>query len=388
MKVYEVGGCVRDRLLGREPKDIDYVVVGSSFKEMVAAGYTPIDATFPIFVKDGNEYALARTERKTGEGYRGFEVYYGREVTLVEDLMRRDLTINAIAWDPDTQSYIDPSGGIRDLITRTARPVSIEAFVEDPLRVFRALRFAAVYELTISVELIQAIQRVVNGKEIETVAPERVFLELKKVVESAPNELHIYQYLMRLREWVPHLNTPSLDLMSTHCEYFPLDVYSTDTHRWWCVARLCAGDTSFLEAIKAPNAIIKRVELLNLVDRIATAPGTGQKFDLMAVLIYRINRCSPEALTWNQVIEFLESCRGLYVGEWRSPTLFQRLYEAYHSVNASDILSEVKHPGEVGKRLDQQRKSSMKLAYLSCIGAIVNNEQWDVNVHETKAIAR
>lgn len=388
MKIYEVGGCVRDRLLGREPKDIDYVVVGSSLEEMVVAGYTPIDATFPIFVKDGNEYALARTERKTGEGYRGFEVFYSREVTLIEDLMRRDLTINAIAWDQDTQSYIDPSGGIRDLITRTARPVSVDAFIEDPLRVFRALRFAAVYELTISVELIQAIQRVVNGKEIETVAPERIFLELKKVVESAPNELHIYQYLMRLREWIPHLNTPSLDSMSTNCEFFPLDVYNTDIHRWWCVARLCAGDTSFLESIKAPNAIVKRVELLNLVDRIATAPGTGRKFDLMATLIYKVNRCSPEALTWSQVIDFLETCRPLYVGEWRSPTLFQRLYEAYHSVNVSDILSVAEHPGAIGKLLDEQRKSRMKLAYLSNIGAIINNEQWDVNVHETKAIAR
>lgn len=145
MQVYKVGGAVRDRLLGLPVTDIDRVVVGATTEEMLARGFRPVGADFPVFLhpKTGEEYALARTERKSGRGYGGFTFYASPEVTLEEDLIRRDLTINAMAED-DQQNLTDPYHGQRDLQARILRHVS-PAFAEDPLRVLRVARFAARY---------------------------------------------------------------------------------------------------------------------------------------------------------------------------------------------------------------------------------------------------
>ena len=146
MDVYLVGGAVRDKLLNRPSKDRDWVVVGATPEQMKAAGYQQVGADFPVFLHPSSkeEYALARTERKSGRGYTGFEVSASPEVTLTEDLQRRDLTINAIAEDPEGQ-IIDPFQGQRDLNQRLLRHVS-PAFAEDPLRVLRTARFAARYQ--------------------------------------------------------------------------------------------------------------------------------------------------------------------------------------------------------------------------------------------------
>ena len=143
MKIYEVGGAVRDELLGLPVKDRDYVVVGATPEEMTRLGYRPVGKDFPVFLhpQSHDEYALARTERKTARGYRGFQVYAAPDVTLEQDLMRRDLTINAIAKDENGE-IIDPYGGERDLRDRVLRHVSA-AFAEDPVRVLRVARFAA-----------------------------------------------------------------------------------------------------------------------------------------------------------------------------------------------------------------------------------------------------
>ncbi len=145
MQIYKVGGAVRDRLLGRPVTDIDWVVVGASSDEMLARGYRPVGADFPVFLhpQSGEEYALARTERKSGRGYGGFTFHASPEVTLEEDLTRRDLTINAMAEDEQGR-VIDPYGGQADLEARLLRHVS-PAFAEDPLRVLRVARFAARY---------------------------------------------------------------------------------------------------------------------------------------------------------------------------------------------------------------------------------------------------
>ena len=138
-----VGGAVRDELLGLPVKDRDWVVVGSTPEEMVRRGYRPVGADFPVFLhpETHEEYALARTERKSGKGYRGFTVHADPGVTLEEDLRRRDLTVNAIARGPDG-TLVDPFGGARDLQAKVLRHVS-EAFAEDPVRVLRVARFAA-----------------------------------------------------------------------------------------------------------------------------------------------------------------------------------------------------------------------------------------------------
>src|SRR5690242_12388676 len=141
MQVYCVGGAVRDELLGLAVKDHDYVVVGATPEQMEAEGYKPVGKDFPVFLhpKTHEEYALARTERKTAKGYKGFQVYAAPEVTLEEDLARRDLTINAIAKD-DHGKLIDPFNGVADLKAKILRHVS-DAFIEDPVRILRAARF-------------------------------------------------------------------------------------------------------------------------------------------------------------------------------------------------------------------------------------------------------
>ena len=144
MKAYVVGGAVRDRLLGLPVNDRDWVVVGSTPEAMVEAGYTPVGRDFPVFLhpQTHEEYALARTERKSGRGYLGFVVLASPEVTLAQDLARRDLTINAIAEDPATGELIDPFNGQQDLQQRLLRHVG-PAFVEDPVRLLRLARLAA-----------------------------------------------------------------------------------------------------------------------------------------------------------------------------------------------------------------------------------------------------
>jgi tRNA nucleotidyltransferase (CCA-adding enzyme) len=146
MKVYLVGGAVRDELLGRPAAERDWVVVGATPEQMGAAGYRQVGKDFPVFLHPatGEEYALARTERKTGRGYHGFETRYSPDVTLEDDLRRRDLTINAMARD-DAGQLIDPHGGQRDLESRTLRHVS-EAFNEDPVRILRVARFLARFQ--------------------------------------------------------------------------------------------------------------------------------------------------------------------------------------------------------------------------------------------------
>ena len=196
MKIYKVGGCVRDRLLGREIKDRDWVVVGSSQQEMEAQGFKKVGKDFPVFLhpKTHEEYALARTERKTGAGYYGFEVDASREVTLEEDLSRRDLTINAIAED-ENGLLIDPFNGQSDLEDGLLRHVS-PAFVEDPLRVLRVARFAARFNFTVVPATFELMREISAGKELLELAPERIWVEL----ERALNEPHPDTFVRTLRD--------------------------------------------------------------------------------------------------------------------------------------------------------------------------------------------
>lgn len=179
MKVYLVGGAVRDQIMGLTVKDRDYVVVGSTSEEMVKLGYKPVGKDFPVFLhpKTHYEYALARTERKVSKGYKGFKVYASKEVTLEEDLERRDLTINAIAKDKRGQ-FIDPFNGIDDIRNKILRHVS-SAFVEDPIRVLRIARFSArFHQFKIHPTTQTILKKIVKNKEIEAVASERVWHEI------------------------------------------------------------------------------------------------------------------------------------------------------------------------------------------------------------------
>lgn len=190
MEIFQVGGCVRDTLLGCEVKDQDYVVVGAKPAEMLALGYKQVGADFPVFLHpvSGEEYALARTERKTAKGYNGFAVNID-QVTLVEDLARRDLTINAIAMDAAGE-LTDPYGGQADLSAKVFRHVS-EAFAEDPVRVLRVLRFHARYgqAWSIAPQTWALMQEMVAGGLLDELTQERIFKEVSRGLMEPHPEL-------------------------------------------------------------------------------------------------------------------------------------------------------------------------------------------------------
>ena len=186
-KVYLVGGAVRDALLGLPAGDNDHVVVGASTQQMLDAGYRQVGRDFPVFLHPhgGEEYALARTERKSARGHAGFTVHADPSVTLEDDLRRRDFTINAIARDADG-NLVDPFGGVRDIQSRTLRHVG-EAFVEDPLRVLRAARFMARFAalgFTIAPETLALMREMAADGELAELVPERVWQELGKALRS------------------------------------------------------------------------------------------------------------------------------------------------------------------------------------------------------------
>lgn len=189
MRTYLVGGAVRDELLGLAPGDRDFVVVGATPKAMHEAGFRQVGRDFPVFLHPdtGEEHALARTERKSGSGYTGFVVHASPDVTLEEDLARRDFTINAIARDEASGKLIDPFGGARDIERRVLRHVG-PAFVEDPLRVLRAARFMARLAplgFGIAPETLALMREMVAGGELATLTPERVWQELSRALRSA-----------------------------------------------------------------------------------------------------------------------------------------------------------------------------------------------------------
>jgi tRNA nucleotidyltransferase (CCA-adding enzyme) len=194
MKRYLVGGAVRDKLLGRPVTEHDWVVVGATPEQMLADGYLQVGANFPVFLhpETKEEYALARNERKTGPGYKGFKVDFSPDIPLEDDLRRRDLTVNAMAED-DNGKIIDPYGGQKDLEQRLLRHVS-PAFVEDPLRVLRVARFMAQlgeFDFHIADETLTLMREIVNNGEMQHLVPERVWAELHKALKSPAPERFI-----------------------------------------------------------------------------------------------------------------------------------------------------------------------------------------------------
>lgn len=190
LQAYVVGGAVRDALLGLPAGDRDWVVVGATPEEMSAAGYSAVGRDFPVFLhpQTHEEYALARTERKSGRGYKGFTVYAAPDVTLEADLRRRDLTINAMARAADGQ-LIDPFGGQRDLQAGVLRHVS-DAFVEDPVRILRVARFAARFGFVVAPETAALMQRMVSEGEADFLVAERVWQEFSRgLCEARPQAM-------------------------------------------------------------------------------------------------------------------------------------------------------------------------------------------------------
>ena len=217
MKIYEVGGAVRDALLDKKAKDKDWVVVGSSPEEMVSNGFKPIGKDFPVFLHPTSkeEYALARTERKTGHGYHGFNFYYGKEVTLEEDLSRRDFTINAIAKDSDG-NIIDPYGGRDDIKNKIFRHVS-DAFSEDPLRAIRLARFHTYEHLkdfVIDKATEKMLEEIVSSGEIANLSSDRIWTETDRAL-SSENPNIFFEVIMEYKMHSPFFNKLRIPICDT-----------------------------------------------------------------------------------------------------------------------------------------------------------------------------
>jgi tRNA nucleotidyltransferase (CCA-adding enzyme) len=193
MQVYLVGGAVRDEQLGLPVNERDWCVVGASPDDMINAGYKPVGKDFPVFLhpQSGEEYALARTERKTAKGYRGFAFNTSPDVTIEDDLSRRDLSINAIAKASDG-TLVDPFGGLKDIKNRVLRHVS-DAFVEDPVRVLRAAKFAARFhdlDFSLATETIQLMRRIVANGEVNALVPDRVWKETESALAAKNTRIY------------------------------------------------------------------------------------------------------------------------------------------------------------------------------------------------------
>ncbi len=212
MKVYLVGGAVRDQLLKIQVKDKDWVVVGSSVKQMLDAGYQQVGQDFPVFLhpKSKQEYALARTEKKQGAGYTGFVCQADETVSLEDDLMRRDLTINAIAQD-ENGNLIDPYNGQKDIQNKILRHVS-PAFIEDPLRVLRVARFAARFAhlgFQVATETLELMREIAASGELEHLTPERIWLETEKALLTHDPQVYfkILKETHALQAFLPELDS-------------------------------------------------------------------------------------------------------------------------------------------------------------------------------------
>ena len=211
MKIYQVGGSVRDEIMGVQPHDYDYCVVGSTIKEMLKLGYQRVGKDFPVFLKDGKEYALARTERKTGNKHTDFKFKFGKKVTIEEDLARRDFTVNAIAKDNDG-NIIDPFNGQKDIKDKILRVVRPDTFIEDPLRVLRMCRFSAQLGFSAEIMTLHLCRQMVDNGMLEHLTPERIWKEIEKALQT-----NHFEYFVNNLSYTKALGVilPEIDVLKT-----------------------------------------------------------------------------------------------------------------------------------------------------------------------------
>lgn len=360
LRVYRVGGAVRDALLGWPVYDNDWVVVGATPDDMRKRGFKPVGRDFPVFLhpETAEEYALARTERKSGHGYAGFEVHASPDVTLEEDLLRRDLTINAIAESTDG-ALTDPFGGQGDIEQRVLRHIS-SAFSEDPLRVLRTARFLARYAslgFKIAPETLALMQEVSQSGELEHLAAERVWVETEKALGEPSPEVY-FTTLKRcnaLAVWWPELEgellTKGLFAMTQAPETSTLAV----AH--WRYAQLVSPLSD-----EQREALAQRLKLPNAVSQLARHGALTHRL-LASVL------SSPSVLHW---LERLDGWRKpAQVGEQLAlvsvlaPEQVKRLDSAWHAarkVSAQALIAEGYQGAALGEELRERRGQAVAAA--------------------------
>lgn len=312
MKTYAVGGSVRDMLMGLPSSDYDYVVVGSTEQEMLDAGFKPAAAFFPVFLhpETGDEYALARKEKKSGVGHTAFTVEFDQGVTLEEDLARRDLTINAMAVDMETSTVIDPFNGQEDLKNEVLRHVS-DAFAEDPLRVIRLARFYARFDqFHIAQETLDMAKSIVTSGEMDTLSTERYWAEFDKMFASTKHPARFIYALwqMGVFEHVSFFN-----------KMFGPDIGSTKLNRLYTIAESVMGikeedRTMFFMALASANnapmekATVETANLSKAVWAARSLPVYGMNGQVMMSFLSSMGAANRESKTLNNMIRLLAKC--------------------------------------------------------------------------------
>ena len=341
MKVFIVGGAVRDELLGLPVKERDYVVVGATPEDMVRQGYKPVGKDFPVFLhpKTHEEYALARTERKSGRGYKGFTVHTSPEVTLEEDLKRRDLTINAIAKAEDG-TIVDPFGGRKDLSSEILKHVS-SAFAEDPVRILRVARFAARFGFSVHPETMALMRQMVDSGETDHLVAERVWQEFAKGLAEAHAEkmFEVLEACGLLRRNLPEITRYPRRFAGSVPARFALLTWPLEESQI----------ESLSNRVRAPNEV-RDLALTAARSRAklrSTTPGALLDLFKTADAFRR-----PERFT-----ELLEVARSADTGI-DAPRI-ERALRAAASVDAGAIAAKAAAPAEIPKLLDQARLTAI-----------------------------
>ncbi|MFC0445312.1 hypothetical protein ACFOD1_08200 [Pseudidiomarina halophila] len=363
MKVYLVGGAVRDKLLGKTVHERDYVVVGATPEEMLARGFRQVGKDFPVFLHPhtDEEYALARTERKSGRGYTGFTVAADPSVTLEQDLQRRDLTINAIA-ETDDGELIDPYGGVADLKARRIRHVSA-AFVEDPLRVLRAARFAARFAddgFVVAAETLELMREISANDELATLANERVWHETVKALKTARPDVY-FQVLKdahALSPWFPELEQDET-FKAVTTRLATLDVASTElVFALWMGELPDTGEVNALcDRLRVPNQWHKLGQL--------ACQWHAAKQSLMQSSV--VIDCLQQADVWRRPERFQQLLE-IWREQGLGATDREKLQLAFHTasdVSAGALLTQARERGEslvgpeIGAAVQQARNAAI-----------------------------
>ncbi len=354
MKAYVVGGAVRDELLGLPLQDKDYVVVGATPEEMVAQGFKPVGKDFPVFLhpQTHEEYALARTERKSGRGYKGFTVHAAPDVTLEDDLRRRDLTINAMAKDPESGALIDPFQGKRDLERKILRHVSA-AFTEDPVRILRVARFAARLGFGVADETMQLMREMVRSGEADYLVPERVWQEFERgLAEPHPEKMFdvldasgLADKLLDGVKPVPEVLVRAAKETRSVPVRFAVIAWP---HKEPEVTTVC-------ERIKAPNEV-RELALLACRNRVALRAAPLATPAALLELLKRTDAFRrPERFR-----DLLQVARLASPGF--DPARLERAAAAAAAVDAGAIAAQAGSPGEIPARIDEARRRAIEQA--------------------------
>jgi len=341
IKIYCVGGAVRDRLLGLPVQDHDWVVVGSTPEQMVARGFKSVGSDFPVFLHpvSHEEYALARTERKVAQGYKGFTVYASPDVTLEQDLLRRDFTVNAIAQDADG-NLTDPYGGQTDLKAGVLRHVSA-AFAEDPVRILRAARFVARFGFTIAPETLTLMRTMVDNGEVDALVAERVWQELARgLMEKYPS--HFFTTLREcgaLKKILPEVDAlfgipqPAHYHPEIDCGIHTLMVVDDAAKQGHTLEVRFAALTHDLGKATTPEDTLPRhighearsVDLLKKMSERLRVPGDCRDLGLL-VAQYHSHVHRARDLRPDTIVKLFDSC-----DLWRKPERFRLILQACES---------------------------------------------------------